>query len=642
MTRFPVGLIVTLLSSAVAAPLWAQGNYTAASCNYSDVNAVINGPTHIAVDGDVINIPAGTCTWSTGIIVPSGIGITIQGYGTPNSTPAAFGASASCSTGTVLNLTGANPAFLATVNYGNSTMRFSCMALNYSSGANTALLVRGRCTSSGCPNLRVDNTSYSGWANHRAAGIAYGISAVDDMFGVYDHNTVVGPGTGITFVELNHATYLGVGYNGDNSWAQSEAYGSNHFMFFENNVLDSIGAFTDDEANAEDLAHEGGTREVIRYNQYNNMGGIAMGWHGTESNGRPRSGRVFEFYGNTYTCKSGNSCDSVSGWRGGTGLVWGNTTNWTGASLNSFFTATLYRAQGAINWGACDGSSPYDTNDGVTYITGTITGTSGSAPAITLTINQTGGSPSQPWTANYWSPYGAPYSLHDVTQTTGGEITNSGSNTLVVNSGPGGPGSWTPRVGDSIQILRASACIDQPGGRGTGFLYTGNSGNGGSPVQSTAEVLSPTYGWMNTFNPAKDFGALGPVLSSGGWTGSGRIIRNREIYTEDGNQAQQSSTTSPFDGSTGGTAGKGIGHGTLANRPTTCTPNPVAGALGGVGYWASDSGPAWDNGSQGGQLFVCTATNTWTLYYTPFTYPHPLIQGTGRPAPPLNLTAIPN
>src|SRR4051812_7606799 len=33
--------------------------FTAASCNRADVNAVINGPTHTAVNGDVIQIPAG-------------------------------------------------------------------------------------------------------------------------------------------------------------------------------------------------------------------------------------------------------------------------------------------------------------------------------------------------------------------------------------------------------------------------------------------------------------------------------------------------------------------------------------------------------------------------------------------------------
>lgn len=71
-----------------------------------------------------------------------------------------------------------------------------------------------------------------------------------------------------------------------------------------------------------------------------------------------------------------------------------------------------------------------------------------------------------------------------------------------------------------------------------------------------------------------------------------------------------------------GTAG--VGAGTLASRPATCTT--------GVGYWAtaqstSDlTGMVGKNPSTtiGGTLYKCTDTNTWTVYYTPYTYPHPL------------------
>jgi len=36
-----------------------------------------------------------------------------------------------------------------------------------------------------------------------------------------------------------------------------------------------------------------------------------------------------------------------------------------------------------------------------------------------------------------------------------------------------------------------------------------------------------------------------------------------------------------------------------------------------------------------GQLYVCTSTNTWTLYYTPFVYPHPLIINVPSAATPV-------
>ena len=48
------GLVCSSIVLAIACPeVRAQGTYTAASDAESDVNAVINGPTHTAVNGDV-------------------------------------------------------------------------------------------------------------------------------------------------------------------------------------------------------------------------------------------------------------------------------------------------------------------------------------------------------------------------------------------------------------------------------------------------------------------------------------------------------------------------------------------------------------------------------------------------------------
>ena len=593
---FAVFLLILFLVYANTCAL-AQGTYTAATCNQSDVNAVINGPTHTAVDGDTINIPAGSCTWATGITVPDGIGITITGNGTPNSTPSTTGASASCGN-TNITVSGV-VAFGMTPTYGNSTSRISCMLLQ-PSGSGLGFKVLGTCTASGCPNLRVDNMTFSGWAGVSHLGNSYGITAVGNMFGLFDHNTVNGTtGQYLQLTEFSHANYLGIGSYGDYVWNQSEDYGSANFLFIENNIFNIAGC-CENESTPGATTNWGGGRVVVRFNQFNNMDDVnfSMGWHGTESSGRPRSARAFEYYENAWTCGS-EWCGQVAGARGGTGLTWGNTVSHPLSGFTNFFTLTTYRTQGnpgAASWqGACDGSSAYDINDGVTYCDGTVTATS----PVTISCSS-GNVPSNP-------PAGSPYSLHDITANNGTEIISLSGNTVTLSIG-GGPGAFQgPSLNDHVQILRATACIDQAGGRGAGILY--NATDPATPVSSSAEALSPSYFWSNTINNG------GPSVPGvqGVYVVNGRVIRSRDFYVENLNQTAQSSSSSPFDGSTA----IGMGHGTLANRPTGCTT--------GVGYWATDQGN-WNQSGSGGQgeLFICTTTNTWTLSYTPYTYPHPL------------------
>jgi hypothetical protein len=167
-------------------------------------------------------------------------------------------------------------------------------------------------------------------------------------------------------------------------------------------------------------------------------------------------------------------------------------------------------------------------------------------------------------------------------------------------------------------------CLDQPG-RGQGDLITGGFPNKVNSTTGTIywpnQALEPIYIWNNTGSIVSGWGGYFISNDSGD-----RVVANRDYYLSVG--GVQTSPTSPFNGTSG------TGWGTLANRPTTCTA--------GVAYWATDQG-TWNtstsnpygeqqNGADG-VLYKATATDTWTLYYTPLTYPHPLAGGVDTNTP---------
>lgn len=121
-----------------------------------------------------------------------------------------------------------------------------------------------------------------------------------------------------------------------------------------------------------------------------------------------------------------------------------------------------------------------------------------------------------------------------------------------------------------------------------------------------SEASFPGYAWNNNFKGSAPTTAninvcdAVPNCSTSNAT-LYQILNNRDFYME----------AASFNGTSG------TGTGTLASRPATCTT--------GVAYWATDQG-SWNQSGSGGQgvLYVCASTNTWSLYYTPYTYPNPL------------------
>jgi hypothetical protein len=167
-------------------------------------------------------------------------------------------------------------------------------------------------------------------------------------------------------------------------------------------------------------------------------------------------------------------------------------------------------------------------------------------------------------------------------------------------------------------------CLGQTG-RGQGDLINGeNFPNMLDTVTGTEtwphQLLEPWYIFDETVpssnyynNPSYD---------------SVQMLPNRDFYAPN----------SSCSGSGCSTLSTGTGYGTFAQRPTTCTAGP-GGTYGqsptgsfGVAYWATDTDT----------LYICTSTNTWTAVYTPYTYPHPLVNGSisgNGPDPPTGLTA---
>jgi len=186
-----------------------------------------------------------------------------------------------------------------------------------------------------------------------------------------------------------------------------------------------------------------------------------------------------------------------------------------------------------------------------------------------------------------------------------------------------GPSSYNYVISlDNVRSFQTGCC-------GTNPLYSGmcdgtsdwdgnTAGQGGWPcrdqigrgrdagidssVIGKATSSEPAYFWTNKRSTGAN---ISPRIVNGC---SNWIQANRDYYDYNAS----------FNGSSG------IGCGTLEARPATCTT--------GCAYWATNQSCLHLTGMVGanpstpisGTLYKCTATNTWTAYYTPFTYPHPL------------------
>lgn len=187
---------------------------------------------------------------------------------------------------------------------------------------------------------------------------------------------------------------------------------------------------------------------------------------------------------------------------------------------------------------------------------------------------------------------------------------------------PGTTGGYTTFPSPKTLIVDAQGaggyrCRDQIGSGPDSSTWAS-----GWSTTPPSQSLAPAYIWKNSSAGGElpvqlNCEAPGTKLCNN--QASNTLVQNRDYFTY----------ASSFDGTAG------VGEGIAANRPTTCAK--------GVGYWATDEG-SWNqkvSPNTSGRLYVCTSTNTWTLYYTPYAYPHPFVTGNqSGPTAPTGLQAI--
>jgi hypothetical protein len=580
----------------------------AASCSASDVQSAINS----ASNGDTVVVPScSSTTWSTQVVI-SGKALTLQGQTTCTGSGDPNGGTngvITCTDNTIINLTSSvyNGALSVAASAANFVTITGFTFIIGASSWSGQVQISG---THGQVSFRLHHCHFQWTASGAALMADTGYGLIDHVFWDDAAST-----SGTANVPLNvGGDRSAMGYG---NWNDPTNFGSNQAIHVEQCYY--VNTHTN-------LGSEGfwdayyGAKTVTRFNTI--VGNGPGGWHGTDSGGY-RSAVYGEIYGNSISNSTGTVRYALLDTRGGTLLFFNNTlggsTSWSSGIPLDYYR--ISQPTGVGTWGTAGAGlnwTPLSSTPTSSLAQENSLGSADWQASYSYAAQATIGPTSNNSGSYYYQDSGActsGSSRPSFNQTIAG-TTSDGSCTWtnvggVVGTPPGGAGFCAANPDTACSA--DSTCAALQAGDTCSRYFDNNGGvypYRDQPGRVHNQVLAPNYEWGNSGSQLPN-----PVLYADS-TLSGIVVANRDYYNHATN----------FNGTSG------TGMGTLASIPSTCTPQ--------VAYWATDQG-SWNqsgNGQGSGVLYQCSATNTWTAYYTPYTYPYSLTQT--APAPPTNVKAV--
>ncbi len=632
-------LILTILLgysiSAHAACTGSSPTLTAASASYAEVKLCVD----IAVDGDTINIPTDTKTWTQTLTITHAITLHGNGVGNTIILDNADGVDLidwTCVSGKAHRMTG----------------------IEFQDGGYSPRAFSGRikliCYSTPSTTFRIDHNKF----DHLADFPFY----TYDVIGVADHNTFLASGSTNPFYIFD-PSWKGVGVEGDNSMATATTtsipWGSTDSFFIEDNT------FTWDAGTTYLACLDGyyGMRAVARFNTTT---GCAFEMHGTETGQRHRGSTANEIYNNTMDAGGdpvppNQPVTSIADIRSGAMIAFDNVMTNVPVGYSNYRFANIVDDRTtflAIPWGNAAGKAGIDVNDGMNPYE-----TCGNATAVgSLTVTCGGKS----WATDFYAGY-------SIAKTNGcskgacpGSVIISNTPDTITFASADNHGDLSFSTSDTFEINKVTETFDQPG-RAGGTLLVNKTCSSITSVATLATATCASHGFANLSWVIMNDNAAGYTPYTGfyqitvldgdtftytcyttcGSSTSGQanlspasndqtdfptyeinntlngVLRhinrhtscvpscreNEHYYSYVG---PQSGAGTPFDGSVG------TGRGTRAQRPA------AGSSTNGVAYFSTDAGGNWNTlggGANDGCLDVMVSGAWVNCWYTPADYP---------------------